>query len=288
MILITGATGKLGRVVTETLLKKLPATKIAAFVRDAQKAADLQAQGVAVRVGDYNDVSSLDAAMQGIDKVLLIAGGAASNLLQQHQNVVDAARQAGVACFAYAGRALHDRATLASKFMDIHLQTDDLIMASGMNYVLFRNSRYTDTALGYLGPEVANTGIRVPAGDGRMAYALRSEMGEAIANVLADGDCDNRIYTFTGTEAYSFADVAAAASELLGKPVAYYQVTPEEFQAQLLERGIPAHVASNITASMRDIKAGQEADVSPDLERKLGRKPATLQEGLKTLLPTSK
>lgn len=96
---------------------------------------------------------------------------------------------------------------------------------------MFCNGRYTDTALGYIDPEVARTGISVPAGEGRIAYALRSEMGEAIANVLAEGDCDNRIYTFTGAQAYSFEEVAAAVGELLGEPVAYHRITPEVFQA---------------------------------------------------------
>jgi len=111
-ILVTGATGKLGKTVIETLLKKMPANQIVALVRDEAKAADFKAKGVDIRFGDYDDRSSLDRAMQGVEKVLLISGGNAKNGLEQHQNVVNAAKQAGVKCMAYTSRCLKDRNTL--------------------------------------------------------------------------------------------------------------------------------------------------------------------------------
>lgn len=283
MILITGATGKLGGAVIQTLLKKLPADKIAAFVRDAQKAADLKAQGVDVRVGDYENIPAIESAMQGIEKVLLISGGNAPNVVEQHKNVIDAAKKAGVKCFAYTGRALKDRATLQSKFMDTHFQTDDLVMASGMNYILFRNILYLDSLLFSLGNNVAETDINLPTGDGKVAFALRSELGEAIANVLAREDCSNSIYQFTGAKAYSYDDVAAALSELMDTTIKYNKVTSEVFVEQLKKRGVPEQVAGYVLDSMTDIKNGQEDEATTDLEVALGRKPATLKEGLSML-----
>lgn len=283
MILITGATGHLGNTVIQTLFTHIPAGQVAAYVRDAAQAADLTAKGVSVRVGDYDNTELLDQAMQGVEKVLLIAGGNAPNGLQQHQNVVDTAKKAGVRCIAYTGRALKNRDTLVNKLMVRHFQTEDYIKASGLNYVLFRNILYMDTLPIFTGPTVFETGISLPAGQGRVSYALRSDMGEAIANVLVRDDCANRIYDFTNTESYSFDDVAAALAELSGKPVQYADSAPEELAERMKGRGVPDGVVQMTIGFMTDIKNGQEDSISPDLESWLGRNPTPLKEGLKSL-----
>jgi len=283
MILITGATGQLGSAVIQHLLTKIPASQIAAFVRDAGKATGLQEKGVSIRVGTYDDTVALDSAMQGIEKVLLISGGDADNALQQHQNVVDAAKKAGVKCIAYTGRSLKDPSTLVNKLMNRHFQTEDYIKESGLNYALFRNILYMDVLPLFVGKQVFDTGIHLPAGDGKVSFALRGEMGEAIAKVLLDSDCDNQTYNFTGSETYSFEDAANALSELSGKEVKYSAVTPAEFEAQMKGRGIPDFMVPRMIGFITDIKNGQETTLSPDLENKLGRKPVSLKEGLKTL-----
>lgn len=283
MILITGATGQLGSAVIQHLLTKIPASQIAAFVRDAGKAAGLQEKGVSIRVGTYDDTVALDSAMQGIEKVLLISGGDADNALQQHQNVVDAAKKAGVKGIAYTGRSLKDPGTLVNKLMNRHFQTEDYIKESGLNYALFRNILYMDVLPLFVGKQVFDTGIHLPAGDGKVSFALRGEMGEAMAKVLLDSDCDNQTYNFTGSETYSFEDVANALSELSGKEVKYSAVTPAEFEAQMKGRGIPDFMVPRMIGFITDIKNGQETTLGPDLENKLGRKPISLKKGLKTL-----
>ena len=283
MILITGATGHLGTAVIQTLLTKKPASQIAALVRDETKATDLQQKGVSIRVGDYNDTDALDRAMLGVDNVLLIAGGDAPNALQQHQHVVDAARRAGVSCIAYTGRALKDPDTLVNRLMMRHFETEDYIKESGLNYVFFRNILYMDTIPVFTGPAVFDTGIALPGGQGRVAFALRSEQGEAIANVLMANDCANRIYNFTGSEAYSFDAVAAALAELSGKPVTYTDIDPAILAERMKGRGVPEAAIQRTIGFMTDIKNGQEETVSTDLENCLGRKPASLLEGLPTL-----
>ena len=282
MILITGATGHLGKAVIQTLLKKMPASQIAALVRDESKAADLKDKGVNIYVGSYDGTDSLDKAMQGIEKVLLISGGDAANALQQHMNVVDAAKKAHVHCIAYTGRYLKDRNTLANQLMKRHFQTEDYIKESGMNYTLFRNILYMDAIPQFVGEKVFDAGINLPAGEGRVAFALRSEMGEAIANALSETGCDNRIYNFTGSESYSFSDVAAALTEVSGKNVHYTAIEPTAFEEQTKQRGLPDAVIQRILHFITDIKNGQESSVSTDLENILGRKPASLKEGLKT------
>jgi NAD(P)H dehydrogenase (quinone) len=292
MILITGATGQLGTAVIKNLLEKTSAERanltlrerITALVRDEIKASALKEKGVDIRVGNYDDPASLDNAMQGIAKVLLIAGTDEDKRLRQHQNVVDAAKKAGVQCIAYTSRNLKDPSTLTNKLMNGHFQTEDYIKASGLNYVLFRNALYMDTIGQFVGGEkVFETGINLPTGDGRVPFALRSEMGEAIANVLLESSCDNRIYQLTGSESYSFDDVAATLSDLSGKKVSYTPADRSVFETQMKERGVPEMMVQRVAGFLTDIKNGQEEEVSFDLENVLGRKPASLKEGLKVI-----
>ena len=284
MILVTGATGQLGTAVVKKLLESTSASQIAALVRDENKASALKEKGVDIRVGNYDSAASIDQAMQGIEKVLLIAGTDEDKRLQQHQTVVDAAKKAGVQCVAYTSRTLKDRSTIANKLMEGHFQTEDYIKASGLNYALFRNVLYMDTIPQFVGGEkVFETGINLPTGHGRVPFALRSEMGEAIAHALLESNSINRIYKLTGSESYSFDDVAATLSDLSGKTVGYTPAEKSAFEAQMKERGTPEIMVQRVVGFMTDIKNGQEEAVSPDLENLLGRKPASLREGLKVL-----
>ncbi len=286
MILVTGATGQLGTAVIRQLLQKVPASQIAAFVRDEAKAANLTEQGVSLRVGTYDDIDALDNAMQGIETVLLIAGTDEENRVHQHQNVVDAAGRARVQRIAYTSRALKDPATLVNRLMLGHFQTEEYIKASGLPYTLFRNILYMDAIPQFVGGDaVFERGIYVPAGQGRVALALRSEQGEAIANALASNAEGNITYQLTGSESYSFYDVAVALTSLSGKAVTYTAAEPATFETQLTGRGLPEIVARRITGFITDIANGQEDIVSRDLEKLLGRKPTALREGL-TLLYT--
>ena len=283
MILVTGATGKLGTAVIHQLLKKTSAKEIAALVRDETKAADFKAEGVSICLGHYDDTASLDEAMQGIEKVLLIAGTDEENRVRQHQNVIYAAKKAAVGCVAYTSRTLKDRATMANKLMEGHFQTEEDLKASGVGYTIFRNVLYMDALPQFVGEKVFETGIRSPVGQGKVPYALRSEMGEAIANWLVDGHCENGTYHLTGSRAYSFDDVANTLSTLSGKEVMYTPVEASLFAEQMKQRGTPDVIVGRVIGFLTDIKNGQEEDISPELEQLLGRKSASLQEGLKTL-----
>lgn len=284
MILVTGATGQLGAAVIHQLLQKVPSSQIAAFVRDETKAANLSKQGITIRKGDYNDINALNDAMQGINTVLLVAGTDEENRVSQHQHVVDAAKKAAVQRIAYTSRALKDPATLVNQLMKGHFQTEEYIVASGLTYTPFRNILYMDAIPQFVGGNaVFERGIDLPAGQGRVALALRSEMGEAIANALVASHEGNTMYWLTGSESYSFYDIAAALTKLSGQSVVYSPAEPATFDAQLIKRGLPAILAGRITGFITDIANGQEDLVSPDLERLLGRKPTTLLDGLRLL-----
>lgn len=283
MILVTGATGQLGSATIEFLLRKLPPSQLFALVRDVNKAAALKESGVDIRVGTYDDTASLDQAMRGVDKVLLIAGTDEDKRVQQHKNVVDAAKKAGVQLVAYTSRALKDRNTLVNQLMEGHFRTEDYLKASGLKYVLFRNILYMDAIPQFVGQSVFETGIQLPAGQGRVAFALRNEMAEAMANALAADDNDSKVYKLTGSEAYSFDDVAAVLTDLSGKEVTYTAVEKSAFEERLKERGLPDMMIQRVTGFITDIANGQEDEVSHDLSTLLGRKPASLKEGLKAL-----
>lgn len=282
-ILVTGATGALGSAVIETLLKKIPASSIAILTRKEERRLSFQEKAFRAYLGDFEDIPSLDHAMKDVDKVLLISAGDEGDRVQQHRNVVDAAKRAGVAGIAYTSRSLRDRNNLSNPLMMDHFTTEDYIRESGLQYTIFRNALYMDVIPLFAGKQVFDTGIVQSAGMGKVAFALRQEMGEAIAHVMLDEPCENKTYLFTGGEAYSFDDVARALTELSGKEVRYTSVESQAFEDILVQKGIPQAMARKITDFNADIRNGQESLVTADLAQKLGRPPATLKEGLKLL-----
>ncbi len=283
-VLATGATGHLGGAVIETLLKKIPANQISVITRKEEKRVEFESKGFNAFLGSYEDVASLENAMEGVDTVLLISSGDQGDRMQEHKNVVDTAKKMGATCIAYTSRCLHDRSSLANKLMVEHFETEDYIKASGLKYTFFRNILYMDAIPQFIGGKGAlERGIFLPADDGKVAFALRSEMGEAMANVLLSEDCNNKIYNFTGDKVYSFYDIAAALTELSGKEVKYTPVDESAFAEMMKQRNVPEPVIQKIIDFITDIKHNQEADIHSDLENILGHKPASLKDGLKFL-----
>lgn len=283
MILVTGASGHLGKAVIEHLLKHVPADQIAAFVRDETKAAGLKAKGVNIRIGHYDDVASIEDAMKGVDKVLLISG-LDPHRLEQHKRVIDAAKKAGVRHMAYTGVTFKDINTSAVKgFMEGHFKTDAYLRESGIPYTLLRNTLYAEAIPGFVGDKVFETGIYLPAGNGKTAFTLRSEMAEAAANVLVQSGHENKTYQLTASQAFSFDEVAKMLSELSGKTVSYVSPDAEVFKKQLKEWGVP-EIGILIAAGFAvDISNNQYDVVTSDLEKLIGRKPTGLKEALKSV-----
>ncbi|KAA6439288.1 SDR family oxidoreductase [Dyadobacter flavalbus] len=282
-ILVTGATGSLGSAVIETLLKRIPASSIAILTRNEEKRFSFQARGFLAYLGDFDDIPSLDNAMKEVEMVLLISAGDEGDRMQQHRNVVDAAKRAGVSGIAYTSRALRDQDTLSNPLMADHFATEDYIRKSGLRYTIFRNALYMDAIPLFVGRQVFQTGIIQSAGMGKVAFALRKEMGEAIAKIMLNEGCQNKTYKFTGGMAYSFDDIAHALTDLSGIEVSYTPVESPAFEAILIKKGIPAAVVKKITDFNTDIRNGQESEVTDDLARTIGRPPVSLREGLKAL-----
>jgi len=281
MILVTGATGHLGSAVVSHLLKNTAATNIVAFARDENKAKDLKGKGIEVRIGTYDDISSLNLAMKSIEKLLLISGNGPTRL-QQHKNVVDAAKKAGVKHLVFTSIALKDMKTAALRgLMEDLYQAEDYIKQSGLIYTVLRNTLYTGATPLFGVDKVIKTGISLPTGTGKVPFALRREMGEAAANALLQSGHENKTYELTAGDLYSYKDVADALSALSGKTVTYTDADPVTFPNKLKEFGLPEIVVLLITGFSADVKNHQFEIVTKDLERLLGRKPASLKESLK-------
>jgi NAD(P)H dehydrogenase (quinone) len=279
MIAITGATGHLGLATIQALTGKTTPSEIVAVVRDPQKAAATLPQGLTVRQGDYNDPASLLAAFQGVETVLLIS---TSELeyearLREHKNVIDAAKQAGVRHLLYTSVVNPSRES-AFGASPSHLATEEYLRASGLTYTILRNTLYLDIVPMLVGEGTLPGGkLYSSAGDGRVSYGLRAEMGEALANVLTSAGHENQVYDIAPGPAYSFQDLAATLSDVTGQPIAYVPVSGEEIAAGLRQHQVPEPFINLLLGMSEAMKKGEFATPSPTLEQLLGRKPTDLK-----------
>jgi NAD(P)H dehydrogenase (quinone) len=287
-IMITGATGPLGSAVIDSLLKKTSSERVVALARHADKAAGLAAWGIEVRIGDYDDLTSLVSAFRGIDKLYFVSGSDIAHRMPQHGNVVRAAVQAGVRQVVYTSFQRRDE-TPASPIAFVaksHLQTEQLLKTSGLVYTILQHGIYTDMIPVFAGPHLLETKtLFQPAGDGRTAFAVRTDLAEAGANVLLDttGQYDNRTLVLTGSEAVSYLDVVSSISNATGVSVVYQSPSLEEFDKVLTAAGVPAEVIHIVAAFATATEQGEFDQVSKDLETLLGRKPVTAAEFLEAV-----
>lgn len=284
MILVTGATGHLGTIVVNQLLKKVPASQLAVLVRDENKAAHFKAKGISIRVASYQDSIALAAAMAEIQKVLLISSSDFNDRFGQHKNVVDAAKKAGAKHILYTSVCMKNFDTSPLKaFLESHIQTENYIKASGLQYTFLQNSLYAEVIPLFAGQQAVNTGIFFAAGDGRVSFAVRQDLGEATANILATEGHENKTYQLTGAETSSFADVAGNLSALAGKQISYTSPEPQAFVEALKQLGLPPEIIGMSAAFAAGIQHGDFDLASPHLEQFLGRKPTSLKAFLKVV-----
>lgn len=282
-ILITGATGHLGTATIDRLQANTSADHIVAFARDINKAISLIEKGIDVRIGNFDDTESLDNALQGIDKVLLISGWE-KNRLQQHKNVVDAAKRNGAKHIIYTGLALKDVTVSALRStMEAHFQTEEYIKESGLVYTILRNGIYTDIIPMFTGDKVIETKIYLPAGDGKAPFVLRKDLGEAAANVLLQNGHENKTYHLTGRDLYSFGEIARILSEISEQTVTYTDVDEKEYPGILKLRGVSEIGILISTGTSADIKNRLYEIESDDLAKLLGRKPTEVKNTLKAI-----
>ncbi len=283
MILVTGATGQLGSSVISQLNKVSSKDQFAIFARDEKKAIKYKEQGIEVRLGDFNQISSLGHAFEGITKLLLIST-MEFNRFEQHKNVIDAAKIAGVKHIIYTGLAIQDIETSNVKdLMQSHFDTEKYIQASGLDFTFVRNTMYTDAIPQIIGEAVFDTGIYLSGGDGKVPYALRREMGEAIANILVQDNHENKTYNITGDVAYSYADIAQTLGELSHKKIDYIDLDETVYEQFLIDLHLPEFLVYLTKGTVVDIKQHQYEVNNSDLKTLLGRPPLDLKSALKEL-----
>ena len=283
MILITGASGHLGKKVVDTLLQKVAANNISVLVRDLEKAAPYQAMGVQVRFGDYHQPLSLQEAFQGVEKLVLISSSDFKDRIGQHKNVIDAAVGAGVSQILYTGVSMRDITTSPLRaFLEDHYATEAYIKATGISYTFLQHSLYADVIPMFLGEQVLTTGVYFPAGEGKVAFATREDLGEAIATIVSEEGHGNRVYRMTNTQAYSFVEIAAILSQLSGKTVGYVSPSSDEFVAALTSYGLPEPIIQMSAAFAAGMANNDFEETFSDLETILGRKPTTLEAYLQS------
>ncbi|WP_046779282.1 SDR family oxidoreductase [Streptomyces yangpuensis] len=268
-IVVTAATGALGRLVVEELLERVPAGRVAVVVRDARKAADLAARGIEVRVADYGDPAALKDAFRPGDRVLLISGNEIGRRVAQHTAVIDAAKAAGVAQLAYTGILGGPEADfeLAAE----HTATERTVLASGLPYTLLRNGWYHENYTRELPAVLGHGAVVGSAGEGRIASAARADYAAAAAEVLTGEGHLNRVYELSGDTAWSLAEYAAEVSAQSGKEIAYTEVPAGEHLRILTGAGVPEGFAAVIVDVDAAIARGRLAGTGGDLARLIGR-----------------
>lgn len=284
MILITGATGNLGSAVVEFLLEKMPAEELAILIRSEHSSGDFQYEGTEVRTGNYDDEKSLRKAFEGIDKLLLISGNDVEKRQQQHENVIDAAKKAGVKHVLYTSfdRKKEEGSPLGT-LAESHINTDKYLKDSGLTYTILRNTLYADSLPMFFGDDVLETGIFFPAGEGKVPFATRRDMAEATAAVLAGNGHENQEYVFANTHYYSMHDTAVMLSDFAGREVEYHNPPREVYVEELKKAGVPQQAIDMGAAFGDAIKTGEFETDHTDLDRFLDREPTSLKDFLKQL-----
>lgn len=249
---ITGATGQLGRIVVDKLKQKVPAADIAALVRSPEKAADL---GVSARAADYADPAALDAALAGVQTLLLISSSEVGQRVAQHRNVIDAARRAGVSRIVYTSLLHADRSPLS--LADEHIATENLLKESGIACTVLRNGWYTENYAGLFGGAVAHGVLVGSAGDGRISSAAREDYAEAAVAVLTGAANEGKTYELAGDTAWTMAELAALLSRHAGREIPYNNLPQSEYAGVLKTPGLPDFLAEAIASW--DVGASQGA-----------------------------
>lgn len=283
-LLVTGAAGHLGRIVLDQLLSsgKIAPASIIATSRDTSKLADYAAKGVTVRKADFDDPASLTAAFAGATKVLIIstdALGEPGKRLKQHTTAVDAAAKAGVKHILYTSMPQPDDSRVT--FAGDHLGTENAIKATGIPYTIFRDGWYLENLFMAL-PHALQTGKWYSAaGNGRIAHVSRADTGAAIAAGLLAAGSDSKVYTLTGSVAYTTEEIAAAAAKATGRPLEVVHVTDEQLAAGLKGAGMPDVMIPTVVSFDTNTRDGKIAMATGDVEALTGRKPLDLEAFLK-------
>ena len=272
MIVVTGATGQLGRLVIDSLLQSVPAKNIVAAVRDPEKAAAFSARGVQVRKADYTQPETLVKAFAGAEKLLLISSNEIGGRVAQHGAVIDAAVRSGVKLIAYTSVLHADSSPLG--LATEHQETEALLRSSGLPFVLLRNGWYTENYTASVPAALAHGAVLGSAGEGRIASAARADYAAAAAAVLIAQNQAGRVYELAGDTAYTLSEFAAEIARQAGKAVVYKNLPESAYKSALTGFGLPEPVANLLADSDTGASKGALFDEGRQLSS-LIRRPTT-------------
>ncbi|MBR7744382.1 SDR family oxidoreductase [Phycicoccus sp. BSK3Z-2] len=276
-IVVTGATGQLGHLVVEHLLRRgADPQDVVATGRDVTKAADLEQRGVRVEQADYSDAARMRAVLEGADRVLLVSGSEVGQRVPQHTTAVEAARDAGVGLLVYTSITHADSSPM--QLAQEHRATEQLVRDAGLPWVFLRNGWYLENYTPQI-PTYLETGAVVgAAGDGKVSGATRSDYADAAAAVLLADDVTPGTVHELGGPAFTLADLAATVADASGSQVVYRDLPPAELTSVLEGAGLPAPVASMLADSDEGIARGDLEVPTADLERLIGRRPEAMED----------
>ena len=278
MITVTGATGLLGRLVIDALLQELPASEIVAAVRNPEKASDIGALGVQVRLADYNKTVTLKKAFSGTDKLLLISSSEVGQRARQHRAVIAAARDADVGLVAYTSMLHADTSPLV--LAAEHVETEKALHDSGLPFVILRHGWYTENYTAGI-PAVLDHGTLLGcAGDGRISSAARADFAAADAAVLLLEDQAGLVYELAGDDAYTMNELADEVTKQSGKKVVYNDMPEAEYRKVLIDSGLPQVLAVLLSNSDTGASKGGLFDGSRQLSKLIGRPTTPLKESI--------
>ncbi len=273
MLVVTGATGQLGRLVVNELLRTEPASSIVAAVRDPAKAADLAARGVRVRRADYTEPATLKTAFAGADKLLLISSSEVGQRVAHHRAVIDAAIASEVKFIGYTSILHTDTSPLG--LAQEHGETEAMLRASGIAHVVLRNGWYTENYATAVSTALAHGALLGSAGDGRIASAARADYAVAAALAMTLANQAGRVYELAGDTAYTLTEFAAEISRQSGKPVVYMNLPRAEYESTLVGFGLPKPIAGLLADADSGASQGGLFDDTHQLSTLIGR-PTTL------------
>ena len=282
MIAITGATGHLGQLTLTELLKTVPASQLVAIVRNPAKAEALAQQGVTVRQAEYGDQAALTAALEGVDKLLLISSSEVGQRAIQHRNVIDAAKAAGIKFIAYTSLLHADRSPLGLHVE--HVDTEQYLATSGIPYALLRNGWYTENYLASAPPALEHGVFIGAAGEGKIASATRADYAAAAARVMTEDGHAGKVYELAGDNGWTLSELAAELTKQSGKNVVYQNLGQADFAAALKSVGLPAGLADMLADSDIGAAKGGLFDGSHTLSTLIGRPTTSLADSVKDLL----
>ncbi|WP_129842930.1 NAD(P)H-binding protein [Streptomyces sp. RFCAC02] len=285
MIIVTGATGKLGRRTVENLLTRVPAERIGVSVRDPRGAEDLADRGVRVRRGSFTEPASLAHAFEGASQVLIVSVDAmGEECVAQHRAAIDGAVAAGARRILYTSQ-MGASATSHFQACRDHAATEDALRACGVPFTSLRNGFYATSAVHFLGDALTSGRIALPAA-GPVSWTAHADLAGAAAAILADeGRFDGPTPPLTGGRALTFDDIADVATGVTGRAVTRTTVPDDEYRDRLVADGVPALVADRLLGIFAASRAGEFAAVDPTLATLIGREPLTLEAVLRAPRP---